>query len=323
MKFDFSEIKNFNKNILELSFVQGILNWSKTHSFPGFFGVPIYDVLVFLINETKRFTLISRSNAIAFSFFLSIFPAIIFLFSLATHFPIYENFQVELHRTLEGIIPQDIIQQIDEAIEYTLQRDTRILSLGFLLAIFFSSNGMLTLMSSFDKAHLTSFKKRKPLRKRLIAIALTLQLGFLLIVSIILIILGNILIHWLVELVNLTNFASGMIKGFRWLVTLLLFYSGIAVIYRYGAAKIEKFGWFTPGTMLAAILSILSSILFSFYVESFDTYNKIYGSIGTIIVFMLWIQINSFILLVGFELNASIAVNRDLKEQIKDEGEVD
>ncbi|MDB4728579.1 YihY/virulence factor BrkB family protein, partial [Saprospiraceae bacterium] len=295
-----------------------LLDWSKTHSLPGLFKVPIYDVAVFLYNETQRVTIVSRANSMAFSFFLSIFPAIIFLFSLATHFPIYESFQDELQTTLSKILPKDIVSQIDQAIAYTLQRDTRILSLGFFLAIFFSSNGMLNLMDSFEKTHLDSFKKRNPFRKRLIAIVLTLQLGLLLVFSVILIILGNILIPWLVDFINLTEASSTLIKGFRWLVTLLLFYFGIAVIYRYGAAKIKRFGWFTPGTMLAALLSIISSLLFSLYVESFDTYNKLYGSIGTIIVFMLWIQINCFILLVGFELNASIAVNKDLKEKFED-----
>jgi membrane protein len=321
MKFDFSKIKNLNQSILEHSWVQMLLNWSKRRSLPGFFGVPIYDVAVFLYNETQRNTIVSRANSMAFSFFLSIFPSIIFLFSLATHFPIYETFQDELQMTLSKILPRDIVSQIDDAIAYTLQRDTRILSIGFLLAIFFSSNGMLTLMSSFDKSHLDSFKTRNPLRSRMTAIALTLLLGFLLVLSIILIILGNILIQWLVNFVDLTTAGSFLIQSFRWIVTLLLFYFGIAVIYRYGAAKIERFGWFTPGTMLAALLSIVSSLLFSVYVESFDTYNKLYGSIGTIIVFMLWIQINCFILLAGFELNASIAVNRDLKERIEDNGD--
>ncbi|RMG78696.1 MAG: YihY/virulence factor BrkB family protein [Bacteroidetes bacterium] len=321
MKFDFSKIKNLNESLLTHSWVKALLDWSKTHSLPGFFGVPIYDIVVFLYHESQRNALITRANSMAFSFFLSIFPAIIFLFSLATHFPIYETFQDELHATLDELVPQDIVDQIDQAIAHTLERDTRVLSLGFFLALFFSSNGMLAMMDSFDKAHLRTFKSRSAIKKRLVALGLTALLGLLLVASILLIILGNFAIQWLTGLVDLSDLDTILLSGFRWLVTLALIYFGIAVIYRYGAAKIERFGWFTPGTMVAAILSILSSIAFSFYVESFNTYNKLYGSIGTIIVFMLWIQINSFILLAGFELNAAIAENRDLKKRIEDKDE--
>ena len=108
---------------------------------------------------------------------------------------------------------------------------------------------------------------------------------------------------------------------FRWLVIVALFYFGIAFIYRYGVALKRKLPWLTPGATLATILSIISSLLFSFYVNAFNTYNQIYGSIGTIIVLMLWIQINCMVLMVGFELNASIAVNRDLKLAREEEGE--
>ena len=80
----------------------------------------------------------------------------------------------------------------------------------------------------------------------------------------------------------------------------------------------RKFRFITPGATLAAILSILSSVVFSFFVDNFGSYNKLYGSIGTVIVIMVWIQLNAFILLIGFELNASIAVNRDLKKKVKE-----
>ncbi len=295
--------------------VQGVLNWSKTHSFPGFFKVPVYDVAVFLYNESRRVTIISRANAMAFSFFLSLFPAIIFLFTVATLLPIYETFENEINTYIELIMPSNAGKQLQESIRTMVKPNSSFLSVGFFLAIFFSSNGMLALMEGFEKTHLKSFLKRPAWKKRLISIFLTIQSGGLLVVSVFLIILGNTFITWFLDLANISRFAVSLIGGFRWLVTLALFYFGIALIYRYGAALRQKFNWFTPGATLATILSIVSSVAFSLYVEAFNTYNKIYGSIGTIIVIMLWIQINCFILLVGFELNASIAVNRDLKAE--------
>ena len=315
----FPKFKDIRYGVERHPLVKAVLNWSKTHSLPGFFNVPVYDVAVFLYNESQRVTIISRANAMAFSFFLSLFPAIIFLFTVATLLPIYDSFETEINAYINQIMPSNAGKQVQEAIKTLVKPNSSFLSIGFLLAIYFSSNGMLSLMGGFEKTHLKSFRKRPAWKKRLIAIFLTLQLGVLLVASVVLIILGNTIITGLFDFAKISRFAASVIGVFRWLVTLSLFYFGIALIYRYGAALHNKFRWFTPGATLATVLSIVSSLAFSFYVESFNTYNKVYGSIGTIIVMMLWIQINCFILLVGFELNASIAVNRDLKEIDADE----
>ena len=315
LKF-FIQIKNI---VLEHPLLATMLKWTKNHSLPGFFGVPIYDVAVFLWRESQRVTIVSRANAMAFSFFLSLFPAIIFLFTVATLLPIYETFEHEINSYIEYIMPSNAGKELQSTIKELVKPNSSLLSVGFILALYFASNGMLTMMEGFEKTHLKVFRKRGGMRMRLIAIGLTMQLGLLLAASVGLIILGDIIINWIADALQLTGGGESAIKFFRWLVIILLFYFGIALIYRYGAALHGKFKWITPGATLATILSIFSSVAFSFYVEAFDTYNKIYGSIGTIIVLMLWIQINCFILQTGFELNASIAVNRDLKEELTEE----
>ncbi len=308
-----------SQSFLQLPIVEDFLAWSKTHSLPGFFKVPVYDVAVFLYNESQRVTLVSRANAMAFSFFLSLFPAIIFMFTVATLMPIYDNFQAELHGYIDNIMPSNAGLELKTTIETLVRPNTSMLSLGFILTLYFASNGMLSMMEGFEKTHLKTFKARNVLMKRLIAIGLTLQLGVLVVSSILLIILGNYIIGWVVDLLDLTLGGGRLIELFRWIIFILLFYFGVALIYRYGAAMHRRLKWFTPGATLATVLSIISSLLFSLYVETFGTYNKIYGPIGTIMVLMLWIQINCFILLVGFELNASIAVNRDLKKEVEEE----
>ena len=315
---NFPSVKELKEKIENLPIINGVLNWSKTNSLPGFFKVPVYDVAVFLFNEAQRVTIISRANAMAFSFFLSLFPAIIFLFTVATMLPIYDTFQAEINGYINHIMPSNAGLQVQEAIKTLVKPNSNLLSLGFLLAIYFSSNGMMSLMEGFEKTHLKSFRKRPGWKKRFIAIGLTVQMGVLLLASVVLIILGNHIITWLYDFVEISRFAATSLEVFRWFVTIGLFYFSIAFIYRYGAALYSRFKWLTPGATLATILSIVSSLAFSFYVEYFNTYNKVYGSIGTIIVLMLWIQINCFILLVGFELNASIAVNRDLKEEVEE-----
>ncbi|MEO1261769.1 MAG: YihY/virulence factor BrkB family protein [Bacteroidota bacterium] len=298
--------------------VKVVLDWTKANSLPGFFKVPVYDVAVFLYNESRRVTIVSRANAMAFSFFLSLFPAIIFLFTLATHMPLYEIFETEINAYINHIMPSNAGMQVQEAIRTLVKPNSNFFTIGFLLAIYFSSNGMLQLMDGFEKTHLRAFRKRSAFKKRMVAIMLTVLLAVMLVASIVLIVLGNTIITWLYDVVRISRFAGTSIEVFRWFVTIGLFYFSIALIYRIGAALHQKFKWLTPGATLATILSIVTSLAFSFYVEAFNTYNKIYGSIGTIMVLMLWIQLNCFILLVGFELNASIAVNRDLKEETKD-----
>lgn len=304
------------------------VEWSKTKSLPGFFKVPVYDVCIFVYNELKRDDLFTRSNAIAFSFFISIFPSIIAFFTLIPLFkqlvlpylPEGQNFDIylrtEILRVMPGVAGERLFEFVDDI---TSNPRFGLLSFGFVLAIYFASNGMMALMHGFDKSYIKTFKKRNPFKKRLIAVILTFLIGGLLVAAVVLIILGEFLLGLLDNFARLDALAEWGIRILRWLAILMVFYAGIATIYRYGAAARKRFRVFSPGTMLATLLCIVSSLAFSFYVNEFNTYNELYGSIGTIIVLMLWIQINALILLMGFELNASIAVNRDLKAEKPEE----
>ena len=221
-----------------------------------------------------------------------------------------ETLKTEIHELMPGNAGDQIITFIEDLI--TNPR-VGLLSFGFVLAIYFASNGMLAMMKSFEKSEERSFKKRRPFQKRIIAILLTFQLGLLLIASVVLIIIGNLLIGWLAYYIDLDAFFKWSLYAMRWVIILMLVYTVISLIYRYGVPTLRKFSMFSPGATLATILSVLSSAAFSFYVDQFSQYNKLYGSFGTIIVTMLWIQINALVLLLGFELNAAIAINRDIR----------
>lgn len=315
-----SLVQRLEETVFKKPVVKELVEWSKTHSLPGFFGVPLFDVGVFLYNETRRVTIVMRANAIAFSFFLALFPTIIALFTLLAMLPVFDVLMVEINNYIDLVMPNQAGEELKESIRSLVRPDSGVLSLSFILALWFASNGMMALMAGFEKSHLKSFKRWSGLHKRLLAIGLTLVLGLMLVASVALIILGKFMINWVADFFDLAVKTRTFINIFRWLVIVGLFYFGIAFIYRYGVALRRKLPWFTPGATLATLLTIASSVLFSLYVNAFDTYNKFYGSIGTIIVLMLWIQINCFFLLVGFELNASIAVNRDIKlEQVEEE----
>jgi len=286
-----------------------LLHWSKTHSLPGLRRIPVYSLLVFIIRELKSDTLTTRANSMAYSFFLAIFPAIIVLFTLLAYTPLYENFDEVLRESIHDVMPGNAGNLLFKTIQNitTIPR-SGLLSVGFFLSMWFASNGMLSMMHGLEKDYPSTFKKRKGVEKRLIAIQLTVLVAFVLVASVVFVILGNQLLGLLFRFVKVDLFTRFAAFSFRWIVVLLLFYSTFSTIYRYGSSTLRKISFFNAGAMLATLLSILASWGFSFYVDNFANYNKVYGTIGALIVLMIWIQLNCLILLIGFELNAGIAI---------------
>ncbi len=317
-------MKEFLKKIGLYDPAVKLLVWSKTTSIPGLSGIPMFTILKFIFIEFQKDDITTRANSVAFSFFLSIFPTIIFLFTLLPLLPFTEGYQDLISDTVYDLLPTEAAVYLMDIINgiLSIQREG-LLSFGFFLALFFASSGMLTLMYGFDKTYNTTFKSRGFIKKRAIAVSLTLLLGTVLIFSIIFIILGKPLLNLSINALNLSSYTSNIILVSKWFLIIIMIYSIITLIYRYGPSMYRRINFFNSGAYLATVLSILSSIAFSYFVNNFGRYNEIYGSIGALIVLMVWIQINAFIILTGFELNASIAVNKDLlKEDAKYSEEV-
>ena len=302
--------------------VQGVVSWSQRRSLPGFFSVPIYDVIVFVYQESKS-DLVTRANSMAFSFFLALFPGVLAL--LAT-IPIIQQVFLpngpDLITSLEAelglVVPGTTGTAIFSIVRELTEQSPALFSIGTILAIYFASNGMMSMIRSFDKSYQRTFKRRKLIRKRMVALLLTIQLGLALLFSAFVIIQLNLSLSVLAEEFTMSRPGRFLLSFLSWTVLFLLFYGIITSLYRYGPATIRRTGWVSPGATLATLLSLGSSLGFTFYVDYFGTYNMIYGSIGAVIVLLLWIQLNAFILLVGYELNAAIAVNRDLRAEPQD-----
>ncbi|NNE14353.1 MAG: YihY/virulence factor BrkB family protein [Saprospiraceae bacterium] len=291
--------------------IKRLIEFSKKYSLPGFSGVPVYDVITFIYREAMRDDIVTRANSIAFSFFLSLFPAIIFLFTLLPMFPLTADYISLFKNSTQDFLPLEAHNYLFGVIEGVLATNRGGLrSVGFIFAIVFSSSGMLTLMYGFNKSYELVFKKRSYMKNRLVAIILTLLVGSIFMISIFLIILGQPLLELIIDKLNVSGYSTGVFNVFKWLIVLSVVYLGITIIYRYGSAMKEKLKWINTGAILATLISILSSLVFSFFINSFGRYNEIYGSIGALIVLLVWIQINAFIVLIGFELNAGIAVNK-------------
>jgi len=298
--------------------------WAKKVSFPGFFKVPIWDVITFSLKEFQRFDLMIRANAVSFSFFLALFPSLIALFTLTPFLKEYilgflpgnYHFDAYLQEEIQKIMPGNAGDRLFNFIEdITSQPRIGLFSFGFLSAIFFASNGILALIRGFEKDEMPNFLQWNMFKKRMNAMLLTLIIGGLVIVSVLLVILGSWFTALIIQFIKVGKLFAFLLNLSRWLIIISLFYSSISLIYKFGAATKKRFRFFTPGSALATLLCLGSSIIFSYYVDQFNTYNELYGSIGTIIVLMLWIQLNTLSILIGFELNVSILINMATKQK--------
>ena len=294
--------------------VRWLIIKAKTSSLPGLQGVRVFDIINFIYNESIDDDINTRANSAAYSFFLSLFPAILLLISIGSLLPfdIVDWFR----STIEGVLPnsaEEFLFQIIGNIEQLPH--TGLLSIGLILAIYFSSNGILTLMRGFHKSYEMTFKDRTWIKEQLIAMLLTGLMFLLLIASAILLITGNSLISYLASYVSLDGFETFMLQILKWVLVISLFYSAIALIYKLGPSMHRKFRFFSPGATVTTFVVIILTLGFSVYVNNFGTYNKLYGSIGAVIVLLVWIKLVCMIILLGFELNASIAVHKDLRSK--------
>lgn len=293
--------------------VRFLVRKSKEISLPGFNGIPIYDVTEFFYKQVRTVGMIERGAAIAFNFVMAIPPAIIFLFTLIPYLPISNQFIKEIFALIRDIVPGQknnsaIISFLQDIIKHPRNG---LLSFGFLVALFYSSNAMMGIMRSFDKNYI-GFRKRKGLQRRGMAIKLTVILFLLVMASILILVTQGAVLKW-IGIQNLT--VRNIIKNLRWIVIVLLFFYSISFIYRHAPAVHKKWKLINPGSIVATFLMILFTMLFSYYVNNFGNYNKLYGSIGTIMILMLLIYFNSLVLLIGFELNVSISSLRKIADE--------
>lgn len=291
-------------------FYQYFLDWTKSVFLPGFRPLPLYTVASFFFKELKEDSLINRASSLAYSFMLAIFPVIIFLFTLIPYIPV-KGFQDALLNLIATILPNNAYQAFYTTIEEIVKiHNFSLLSFGFLSATIFATNGVIKLMRAFNKSSLVA-ESRTWLKKRWIALVLTIFIAFTLIVAISILVIGQAIISYIQHgLHSKSSIWVYIIMFSRWVIVVALFFATVSILYRYAPAHKRKWKFLSPGSILATFLAVFTSLGFSFYINNFSSYNKIYGSIGTLIVVMLWLYLNSLIILIGFELNASIELSK-------------
>lgn len=296
-----------------------MLDWMKNIRFPNHEDVSLYRIIKTFLHNLQDDEIMDRANGVAFNFILAIFPAIIFLFTLI---PYVTRYFPEINResiigflqslSESGLMPGSMYEVASTTIlDIVSNQRGGLLTFGFLFALILSTNGMLALMRAFNACYKT-IENRSAFKTRLIATALTINMAIVLFVTVLLLIGGQLVMEYLltnfqhITSFNLSAFEVSLLFALRFVIIFITFFLAISTIYYFGPAIHYNWRFFSIGSFIATLLCLAVSYGFSFYITNFGTYNKVYGSIGVLIALMIWVQLITVVLLVGYEINASI-----------------
>jgi membrane protein len=276
------------------------------------FGNPdqnLYDVGKIFLEQIRKDEISERAGAMAFSFTVAMFPLLLFLLNMIPYvglfFPNVTTQNILLF--IGEIIPSSIYQEAEATIMDIVSKPRQsLLSLGFFLALFLSTNGVVSMMNAFNAVYRTK-ENRSFWTTRLIAVSIVVILVLAICGAVVIMITGSSILYaiseW--EIVS-SSLYYYMLTIFRFIVLLTVFTIATAYIFRFAPAVHDKWHFFSSGSLTAGVLITISFYLFSFYLNNFATYNKLYGSIGAMIAVMLWLFITSLIILICFEINVSL-----------------
>jgi membrane protein len=309
------EIILSQKNYFILHPIKYLVRKSKKWSPAGFQGMTVFAVMKHLLKDFNLPNFTEKASAISYNFIMSVPTSCLFLFTLIPNLPFVskKGIKYQLHGLIHDIIPSatyntNLIQFVDSFIDGS---KIGMLSFTFILSLFFASGAVMGLMRSFNKNYL-GFQKMKGLKTRWEAIKLTMMLFGLLLVCLILLLLQRNILQWLgIQNVDLRN----LILYGKWIFIIGLIFYSYAFIYRYAPSTTRRWNLVSPGAVVATFLTILVTVGFSVFVNNFGRYNLLYGSIGTIMVIMIMIFLNSLVVLIGFEINLSINTLKTMSEE--------
>ena len=270
---------------------------------PGFKGFSLYDLLEIYVIGIIKGTLTSRAGSISFSFFMALFPFLLFVLNLIPFIPI-DDFDIILLEFIELLLPVDIQSFFSDIFEDIKDKPRGgLLSSVFILSIFLTANGVSSIFTNFEDSYHVN-EVRTLFKQYLYATGVAVLLAMTLLITVLSFILVEIYV-----LQNLPELIQGTIN---WIRTAQLFffvimaYVSVALLYYFGTIEGRKARFFSAGALMTTLLFITTTYLFGLYIDNFATYNQLYGSIGALLLFLLYIWLNSNILLLGFELNATL-----------------
>lgn len=286
--------------------VARIIKISRKLVLPGFDGLPLFDVGVFFFRGLQQGYVTSRAAAISYSIFLAIFPFLIFLFSIIPFIPI-ANFQQSLLAIIAEFMPKLAYESVKETIVDIVTRPrSSLLIFNLILTIYFSTNGVNSLIEAFNNTY-HDIETRSAIKQYFVAFIVLFIISFLLIIAVAMMTIGPALIRLILpNSIENSGFILLVFELLRWIIVLGLLLMAISSLFYLAPARRKSFRFFSPGSLMATFLIILTTLGFNFYVDNFSSYNAFYGSLGTLMIVLVWIYVNAISLIVGFELNASI-----------------
>jgi len=273
---------------------------------PGFRGVALYDVGLFFMQGMKKSSISLRANAISYSFIIAFVPAVLFLFTLIPYIPV-PGLEENIMLTLEEVIPHEAFVVIRSTIQDIVSRQqTGLLSISFLISLYFASSGVMAIMNAFNQSS-HSIESRNAIKKQLMAFLLVFILAMNMIVSAAALAFSSVFLYFMEENGFISdNFTLFLLQAGQWIIILLTSLVAFSSIYYMAPARKRIFPFFSAGSVVASFLSVVSFKVFTIFIENFSNYNKFYGSLGSLIMIIVWINLTALMLLIGFELNASI-----------------
>ncbi len=265
-----------------------------------------YEFLKRMIDKITADDMGDRAAAVSYNLILAVFPTIIFLFTLIPYIPV-PHLDTQIMDAFRNVLPGDTFESAYTTLKDIISRPhSGILSLGFILALYSATSGLVALMRAFNASHRTN-EQRSFMKTRLVATGLTLSLAFALILAIVALVVGGVVIDYLLKFGVFNNIiVYYLLKIARYLVVFAVFVGVVSLIYRFGPDVNIKWSFVTPGAVTASVLIVLTTLAFSYYVSNFGSYNKVYGSIGTLIALMVWINLIMLLMILGFEMNVSL-----------------
>ena len=288
----------------KIPLVNSLVKLGKKIKVPGLKGMSLYDVLEMYLIGIVEGALTTRASGIAYSFFMAIFPFLLFILTLIPYVPI-DGAQEGLLSIISDVLPPKTFDAVDTVIIDIINNQYGgLLSFGFIGSIFLMTNGVNAIFGGFEFSYHVK-EIRNIFRAYFIAMVVSFVIVAFLLITVVIIIFFELILKDYVTLAWLEDNLI-WIQLVRGSIFLAMIFITVSMLYHYGVKEGKYSRFFSPGAVFTTVLSVLSFYLFGFYVTEFAKYNELYGSIGTLLILMLFIWLNAIILLLGFELNASI-----------------
>ena len=295
------EIEN---KLNKIPVVKQLVSLTKAIKLKSLEGLSLYDILELYVLGIFKGAFSYRASAIAFSFFMALFPFALFILNLIPFIPL-ENFQADFLEFVEEGVPPNTYDAIEAILKDIMETSHQgLLSSGFILSILLMTNGINAILGGFEmSAHITI--TRGFFRQYFISLAISLVLSMILLITVAAIVIAEVMI----QKINIRGYVAdvSVIEWSRYGFILLMILITTSILYKFGAKETSSIAFISYGAVFTTILIVVSSYIFGIYVTKFAKYNELYGSIGTLLVLMFYIWINCMVLLLGFELNATIS----------------